>query len=329
MIEKESTAKQAVFSPRVRLARIYRIVRSLRTQPGYTLMRGVARFKLARELVAYARSTMQAKKLAIYRNDCENRMGNTLFPQLDQPKIVNELRRAGVAFGLKLPTEVVSAINNYAATSVCYADRIPTCGFTLDQRLEAETILGKPILVAQYFNTESHCPEIAQLVQDPALQAIACEYLGSVPTFVGANLWWTFPVEALESDRDRHAHLFHRDVDDFRFFKFFFYLTDVAPADGAHVCVSGSHNHPPQSRSTDRWNIRRYTDQEIEAQYSKNSILEICGVAGEGFAENTLCVHKGLTPTQQPRLLLQLQFALFDYGAMHDLRESKMLRLMM
>lgn len=329
MIEKKSATNQIIFSPRVRQGRIYRIVRSLRAQPGYTLMRSIARFKLVREFVAYVRSVIQAKKLAVYRNDCESRMGDTLFSQLDQPRIVDELRRVGVALGLKLPPEVVSAINNYAATSVCYADRVPSCGFTLDQRAEAEVSLGKPILVAQYFNTESHCPEIAKLVQDPALQAIACEYLGSVPTFVGANLWWTFPVEAHESDRDRHAHLFHRDVDDFRFFKFFFYLTDVAPSDGAHVCVCGSHNRPPQSHLTDRWNIRRYTDQEIEAQYPKSNILEICGVAGEGFAENTLCVHKGLTPTQQPRLLLQLQFALFDYGAMHDLRANKTLRLIM
>lgn len=292
-------------------------------------MRGVARFKMVREFVSYARSVMHKKQLALYRNNCAKRMGDTLFPQLDRVGIVDELRRVGVAFGLKLPAEVVSAINNYAATSVCYADRIPSCGFTLDQRAEAEVSLGKPILVAQYFNTESHCPEIAKLVQDPALQAIACEYLGSVPTFVGANLWWTFPVEALESDRDQHAHLFHRDVDDFRFFKFFFYLTDVAPSDGAHVCVAGSHKQPPQLRLVDRWNIRRYTDQEVEAQYSKDSILEICGVAGEGFAENTLCIHKGRTPTKQPRLLLQLQFALFDYGAMHDFREKKTLRLLM
>ena len=40
--------------------------------------------------------------------------------------------------------------------------------------------------------------------------------------------------------------------------------------------------------------------------------------AGTGFAENTLCIHKGSTPRATPRLLLQLQYALFDYGAMND-----------
>jgi hypothetical protein len=198
----------------------------------------------------------------------------------------------------------------------------------LARRSMADSALGKPILVAQYFNSTIACPEIGRLVNDPMLQAIASEYLESVPTFVGANLWWTFPVNALESDREQHAHLFHRDVDDFRFFKFFFYLTDVVAGDGGHVCVIGSHHRPPRFRFGDQWNIRRYTDKEIGDQYPANDIQEICGSAGIGFAENTLCVHKGRTPTTHPRLLLQLQFALFDYGAMHDRRDSENLRQM-
>ena len=315
------------FPIKTKLARLSRIFASIQAQPGYTLMRAFARFRIFRDVVARLHRAMHANKLAVYRRDCEERLHGTLFPHLEQSKMVHELRGDGVAFGLKLPKETVCAIKNYAEKAVCYADRTSTCGFRLENRMEAEAKLGKPILVAQYFNTESDCPEIARLVNDPALQAVASEYLGTVPKFVGANLWWTFPVDALDSDKDRHAHLFHRDVDDFRFFKFFFYLTDVALADGAHVCVSGSHNRPPQSRLADRWNIRRYTDQEIESQYSKNDIHEICGTAGEGFAENTLCVHKGLTPKKQPRLLLQLQYALFDYGAMHDRRPSNTLHL--
>lgn len=199
-------------------ARVRRIVHSLRTKPGYALMRSVARFRLARDIVASTRSAIYVKELSAFRLDYKERMGTTLFPELEQAKMVRDLREDGVAFGLTLPAETVVAINSYAKKSVCYADRMSTCGFTLDKRLEAEAKLGKPILVAQYFNTEISCPEIAQLVQDPALQAVAAEYLESVPQFVGANLWWTFPVEALDSDRHRHAHLFHRDVDDFRFF---------------------------------------------------------------------------------------------------------------
>jgi hypothetical protein len=254
-------------------------------------------------------------------------MAETAFPGVDRHRFVSDLRTNGIAFGLRLPATTVSDILDFAAQRPCYADRAPSNGFHLKDRAAAESALGKPILLAQYFNA-ADCPAIRRLMDDPLLQAIACDYLQSVPTFVGANLWWTFPVQALESDRAEHAHLFHRDVDDFRFFKFFFYLTDVAPGEGAHVCVVASHIRPPISRPSDRWNIRRYTDDEISAQFPPDRILEICGPAGTGFAENTLCVHKGRTPISSPRLLLQLQYALFDYGAMHDRRRPDDLKLL-
>lgn len=142
---------------------------------------------------------------------------------------------------------------------------------------------GKPILVAQYFNTSTDCPAVSRLLQDPFLELIATRYLGSLPTLVGTNLWWTFPVKASEADRSRHAHLFHRDVDDFRFFKIFFYITDVERGDGAHVCVVGSQAQPPIRKPGDRWNIRRYTDEEISSEHPANRVVEICAPAGTEF----------------------------------------------
>lgn len=295
-----------------------RIFHSLRNQPGYTLMRGAARFSTARRLVASTRRAVGGRKAADYLADCGARIAQTQFPAVDRTAFVRTLRTEGLAFGLTVPVATVAAIHAYARQAVCYADRVPAHGFMLDHRSDAERALSKPILLAQYLNTTQDCAAIARLVDDPALQVIACDYLGSVPTFVGANLWWTFPVAAVESDRDQHAHLFHRDVDDFRFFKFFFYLTDVGAGDGAHVCVAGSHRRPPYSGWADRWNIRRYGDDEVAAHYPPERVREILGPAGTGFAENTLCVHKGLTPTRSARLLLQLQYALFDYDAMHD-----------
>jgi hypothetical protein len=64
----------------------------------------------------------------------------------------------------------------------------------------------------------------------------------------------------------------------------------------------------------------------VAATYPKERIVEITAPAGTGFAEDTLCIHKGLTPTRTPRLLLQVQYALFDYGTMHDRRNSTELR---
>jgi hypothetical protein len=289
-------------------------------------MRGIARFPAVRVLVARTHRLLYARRLNAHLKECESRMASSLFPSLDRVAFVKQLREDGVAFGLQLPESLVEDIRSYAQHSRCYADRRPTLGFGLKYRSQAEKTLGKPILLAQYYNVATECPAVGQLLSDPALLWIAAKYLESMPRFVGANLWWTFPVKPLEEDRDLHAHLFHRDVDDFRFFKFFFYLTDVGNDDGAHVCVIASHLKPPLIRPGDRWNIRRYSDAEIERCFPADRIVEIVGAAGTGFAENTLCVHKGLTPKRQSRLLLQLQFALFDYGVMHDRQDSAALR---
>jgi hypothetical protein len=309
------------------MANVAEVLRSIGSKPRYTLMRGVARFASARALVGNFRGVVHGGRLARYLAACEARMGTSAFADLDAADFVRRLRRDGVALGLTLPQPVIDEIDAFATANPCYADRELTLGFRVADHTRAEQKLGKPVLLAQYFNSETRCPAIATLVRDPMLGLVAAQYLGSVPVFVGANLWWTFPVEPLEADRDKHAQLFHRDVDDFRFFKFFFYLTGVAPGDGGHVCVLGSHLTPPLVRAGDRWNLRRYSDAEIEHCFAPASILEICGAAGTGFAENTLCVHKGRTPSREPRLLLQLQYALFDYGVMHDRRAPAALKM--
>lgn len=296
------------------------ILNSLAMQPRYTLMRGAARFSIFRKLVASTRSVLQKLRTQEYLLDCENRVAESCFANLDRTDFLRRLHEEGIAFGLRLPQTVVDEIRAWADQQPCYADRDPALGFRLNERSVAEQRLGKPILLAQYFNTTTECSAISRLATDPVLRWVAASYLGSLPSFVGANLWWTFPVDAHEADREKHAHLYHRDVDDFRFFKFFFYLTDVVSGEGAHVCVVASHRHPPQLKAGDRWNIRRYSDEEIMSTYHSALVQEICGDAGTGFAENTLCIHKGSTPKHEARLLLQLQFALFDYDVMHDNR---------
>jgi hypothetical protein len=303
------------------------IVQSLHSQPAYTLMRGAARFGAIRSAVGLARTLWQRRALASFLAACASRASDSPFAAVDREEFVRRLDSDGLAVGLMLPPQATREIGHYATQHPCYADRDPACGFRFGDRAVAERRLGKPILVAQYFNAAQGCAAIARLAVDPVLTWIAGRYLDSIPTFVGANLWWTFPVRASEADRDRHAHLFHRDVDDFKFFKFFFYLSNVQPGDGAHVCVAASHRRPPIIRLADRWNIRRYSDAEIGQCFASERVVELCGPAGTGFAENTLCVHKGLTPTKEPRLLLQLQYALFDYGVMHDDRSPTMLRL--
>ena len=298
---------------------------SLLSQPGYTLMRGIARFSTVRAVVVGARKLVQRGRLSSYQAERESRLLATTFPGVNRARFIEALVGDGAAFGLVLPAQVVKEIFDWAASATCFADREPNLGFDLPDRHKAEAALGKRILLAQYFNVTTECPVIRRLAADPLLESIAGHYLGSVPRLVGANLWWTFPVKASVEDRERHAHLFHRDVDDFRFMKYFFYLTDVNESDGAHVCVLGSHEKPPKVSIGNQWKLRRYSDEEIWAAYEATNIKEICGPAGMGFAENTLCIHKARTPTSRPRLMLQLQYALYDYGVAHDRRDPESL----
>src|SRR5579862_4150175 len=188
------------------------VARALRNSPGYTLMRGVARFPSVRVAARRGRSLLQAGRTSRYLEHCEGEMTKSLFPSLNRESIVAELRDEGVALGITLPTAVVDELVQFSVKNPCFADRDPRCGFPLQNRAAAEAALGKPILVAQYFNVDNLCSASARLSSDPALRWIAAKYLESVPVHVGTNLWWTFPVTPLAADKDRHAHLFHRDV---------------------------------------------------------------------------------------------------------------------
>ena len=300
------------------LSKLMQLASAFKKNPRFVLMRMLARFKSVRQTVCTLRHYLQKTKWLAYKRQLRARMSESVFSTVDLDAFVTELRCNGVAFGLTLPVTILHEIRSYTEITSCYADRERDKGFMANQREQAESQLGKPILVAQYLNSEKGCREIEKLRNDPFLLLVAAEYLGSIPNYVGTNVWWTFPVQASEDDRSRHAHVFHRDVDDFRFFKFFFYLTDVNAGDGAHICVPGSHLRPPITCLLDRILVRRWSDQEISQFYGDENILNINGVAGTGFAEDTLCMHKGSTPIESSRLLLQMQFALFDYGVQND-----------
>lgn len=309
---------------------LQRLWNSTKENPGYVGMRALARFGFVRKAVSSAHGLARRSTARQLESEAVAALASSRI-QLDNgcstDSFVQQLQTDGVSLGLRLLGEDIQSIHEHTLNFPCFADRSTAHGFYNTQHARACQVLNKQILVAQYFNTVVQSQAISRLINDPLLRLIACRYLRSEPRFVGANLWWTYPVQASDADRAEHAHLFHRDVDDFRFMKFFFYLTDVQPGDGAHVCVRGSHHTPPVSKLLDRWLIRRYSDSEINRIFAPQDILEITGQAGVGFAENTLCVHKGLTPHHSPRLLLQLQFALFDYGAMHDHRATDTLEL--
>lgn len=276
-------------------------------------MRGPARFSFFRSFVTALRSVFLHFKTRRYEKELLAELDKSIFRDVDHEKFLNDLRRNGCSFGLRLPENYAKEIIEYAEKNELYAFRKGNLGFKLSERKEAELKLNQEILLAQYFNVYKTNTTVKKIANDPFLKLIALKYLKSVPKFLGVNLWWTFPVTPSPSVQKKHAHFFHRDIDDFKFLKFFFYLTDVKEDDGAHWLVLKSHKHPPHIALRDFFFTRRFTDQEISNYYEEGQIKEVTAPKYTGFAEDTLCVHKAATPKKDPRLILHIQFGLFNF----------------
>lgn len=302
------------------------VLLNLRKHPQFTLMRSLARFPIVRNVVRKARGRWQSPQWSEFCALQQTRLRESMFQDQDPLRCLNALKKDGVALGLRLPDAEVEELRLFADQNLCFAERNPVHGFLPAERTKAEAILGKPIVTAHYFNVDKSVAAAARLSQDPFLLLVAAQYLESLPRHVGTNMWWSFPVEASEEDRSRNAQVYHADVDDFAFLKFFFYLTDVSPGDGTHVCVPGSQRSPLIARFSDRWNIRRYRDDEVERHYGSQAPLEIHGSKGTGFAEDTLCIHRGMPVVARARLLIQVQYALFDYKVQSDYAEVSSLK---
>jgi hypothetical protein len=303
------------------------LLSSLVQNPRYALVRGIGRFSVVRNGVTGLKRLVSEARSRQYERELGAKMPSSLFSGVDRDAFLAAMKRDGCAFGLTLPARIVDSVTAYAESNPVFAFREEKLGFAPLQRTRAQAALGREILLAQYYNTLRNCPAVAEVASDPLLNWIALKYLGSVPVFLGCNLWWTYPVTPNLADQIKHAHFFHRDIDDFRFIKFFFYMSDVASGDGAHWLVAGSHAKAPHIQFKDYFLTRRFSDSEIAGFYGRPKMIEVVGQKGTGLAEDTLCLHKGATPSKMPRLILQLQFALFDLGVGDDRRDPSQLAM--
>lgn len=96
---------------------------------------------------------------------------------------------------------------------------------------------------------------------------------------------------------------FHRDYESFNFIKVFVYLTDVDKENGPHLIVKGSDKYQKFYKR------KRFSDDQINSEFNKDSIREIIGNKGTTFLANTYAIHKGLLPINQKRLVLVYLFS--------------------
>ena len=226
--------------------------------------------------------------------------------------VASELRRDGYSEGLRLRPEVLTELLDFCSRTNCFGNGKRNHSFLLAERAQAEEQYGVKFTTGRYLHCADDCPAIEKILSDRDLLGIARSYLGAEPVMVGARCWWSFASNSDANTQTSDGQSFHYDLDDYRAVCFFFYLTDVDEESGPHICVRKSHRRKPLRYLVSPFKSR--TDEDIHSTYKPEQIVSVEGKAGQGFAEDLFCYHKGSHPKSKDRLILQVRFRLQDFG---------------
>lgn len=228
----------------------------------------------------------------------------TLFPQNAPEDIAARLRTEAAAFDLRLPKDVVSALQQHAAAAPI-KDWGSQQVWRQDDVVDGRLPNGAPVFVADVVGTDVH-PAAVRVARDPVLVDAVSDYLGYRVLGVDTRMMRSFVVDAPVEQRRRTQTVdFHFDVHGYNFVYANFYVTDVDAESGAHEMVMRSHADKPL-----HWlfGSARRTDEEIIAHYGKHRLKLITGPAGEGFVQDSSCYHRVLAPVTRERLMLHLRY---------------------
>ena len=277
--------------------------------PTYVLLAIAGRFRAIRSSVSSLR------RLCWPPSGQSQDTASVLLEAAAPGAVACSLEADGVYAGLHLTAKVYQEIREALLNRTCYGEGKLEFPFSYREKQAAESRYGRRFMIGHYYEL----PEVrllARLAGDPLLFQIARCYLGIEPVFVGMRAWWSFASGASADEQVRSGQRFHYDIEDYKALSVFFYLTDVDGDSGPHVCIRGSHKDKTLRHILSP--VRRRTDDELLRIYGSERMLTMCGVAGFGFAEDTFCFHKGLHPRNRDRLILQLRYAMKDYGMGSD-----------
>jgi hypothetical protein len=160
--------------------------------------------------------------------------------------------------------------------------------------------------IADYpLRTVLAAPHVLRHANAPFLLTLARAFLGCTPTISTIGIRWSFPGRASAA-----TQAFHRDPDDWRFFKAFVYLSDVDETCGPHLYVRGSHRDSGSLRA------RTFARDAVEQRYGSGAIVTITGAAGTSFVADTWGVHAGPVPSAKRRLMLEIGYSVLPVYAL-------------
>ncbi len=177
-------------------------------------------------------------------------------------------------------------------------------------------------------DTIVECPHLLEAVNRDDVLSMAQAYLGARPLISATRVDCTFPAGGALVDVQR----FHRDYDDWRFFKLFVYLTDTDTEEGPHEFVRTSHLYSGRLRANS------FSTVQIAEKYGPDAVVRQCGPRGTSFVADTWGIHRGGAPKNRLRMLFQATYSLlptykFEYHPVRSPRarlfDRRMNRLLM
>jgi hypothetical protein len=191
---------------------------------------------------------------------------SALFPELDCVATAAAIERDGFAPAPAIPERIVESIRRHHVDSGEDFEYLP----------------------------HLRCEALAEIASDPAVVAVAREYLGVEPVLFASRVYDTAPRHVSETMRNVHF-----DATDFLDVTLFFYLGDVDEDSSPHVVYVGTHRH----KSWRDLRLRRYTTAEAEQRFGSDCPRTITGKAGTAFFEDTAVFHRIDYQEQAGRLM--------------------------
>ncbi|HTY66213.1 MAG TPA: hypothetical protein VMH36_06160 [Alphaproteobacteria bacterium] len=287
-----------------------------------------------------ALAALEIERLALAFNGLQDALPYTLWPYLGQalaaattrtapelagPKLdrydtkLQLLRTRGLtALGQVLERGQLDDIHRHFAARPCFAAHIAAKGDNVERTLDECQALG-PQATYRLADIVA-APHLIELANREDMLSLMEAYLGCVPSIYSMNAFWTFPghdglIPGLQT--------YHRDMDDFRFCTLFVFLTDLAPGDGAHYFVRGSHRIDLVERQLRQANPQADCAAELERLFAKVAAVDdatlaalhpqietVAGPAGTAVFEDTYGLHKGDVPKTK-RLLAWIRYGLY------------------
>lgn len=242
----------------------------------------------------------------------------TRFGDVDCGTLPKDLQEQGL---IKIPELKLNAIQvrqvvDYLKQKPVFANHVPTYSDNVPRMLSDPSSRQFPF-GSYRLSDVANAPHLIELAFHPKVLAIAESYLGCVPSLFSLHAWWSFPGFSSSGPQ-----VVHRDIDDYKFFALFIFLTDVegGKKGGEHDFILTSHRHDTLARTlgddtelADEFFYPRLqpTSYDEISRYRRifgNKVQSITGPAGSVFMADTYGLHRGVRPTESDRLVCWIRF---------------------